>query len=272
MEQKFLSIKMKKTFCRREKQKLVTGLKCYGIWLVLLLIAVQYTICSILSVQQKLSELQAKTPAGQSGMSSNEIDSAYFELYKQKLWLYNRYDNAKFNTMTLSIDLKNRLVALELQGVVLKSSPIESVKVDGFIRHLSPVFYPGLFGQSTQIDTALCTIVKVPVKVSKAATVSSTPNKLSSDSANESTAHCRFYLKNGVILNLKGMPADKRPDWNGKKFWFIQNIKNGLQKLQQSLLFRVPDYHPVMSLQLQDNDLKAIFRALPDHARICIRQ
>ena len=238
---------------------------------ILLFIAVQYTVLSIISVRQLVTNVSTASDT-QANLDAI-TDTSWISLYKEKTWLESRLRVAKTDSISLSINLKDSLMQLELKGVVLKSSKIVDYHADRFFSLMNSTAYHHYFGTEVTGESAESTIQKVPIVLKKApkdsleyASQSTTP-----DSTKTEEVHWVLELSNGNILQIEGASdSGKQKKWkNG--FWMKQNFKRITSDLSQTIRFEVPEYKPTISIIIAEPDAKAIYRALPEKPSVCIR-
>jgi len=240
---------------------------------ILLLVAGQYAALSVLAVRKHLKSLyeleDVRLLSGQQ-----DADSAYFNLYKEKIWLETRFQIAKTDSISLSLNLKDSLLQLELKGVVLKAVKIQQFRCDPFFQHLNAGAYYHYFGSQATGESALSTIVKEPLTVKKAPkdTIEFANQKHVADSVKSEAVHWLLKLDNGITVKIEGSDADSRTDWwLGQRFWWRQDLVKLKEDLKQTVAFKVPEYVPEIEMVISESDAKAIYRALPTYPLVCIR-
>ena len=239
---------------------------------VLFLIALQYTLLSIISVHQLVTTVSTGSDFQPSFDEIN--DTTWLNLYKEKTWLESRLRLAKTDSISLSINLKDSLMQLELKGVVLKSSKIIDSKSDRFFSMLSPTAYHYYFGTEATGENTKSTIEKMPIILKKAPKDSieyANQNSIPESSINEEV-HWILELNNGIVLQIEGTAESgkQKKKWRNS-FWLKQNFYRIKTELRETLQFNVPEYNPTISFIVAEPDAKAIYRALPEKPLVCIR-
>lgn len=234
----------------------------------------QYAILSAKAVLQKMETINKQVDVKLSAMNS-QPDSAYFSLYREKAWLETRFQIARTDSISLSVNLKDSLLQLELKGVVLKTTKIMDFEADQFFYQLSPGAYHHLFSTQTQAGSDFSTIEKEPITIKKApkdSTEVAAPANTEPDSLKREAVHWMMTMDNDVLLKIEGInPEQQKGKWAGHWFWFWQDLRKIKQDLNQTIRFKTPEYQPEIRLTISDTDAKAIYRALPKHPLICIR-
>ena len=246
----------------------------FAIPVVLILLVVQYAVLSVMSVRRYL-----KTVYEQEDVTllsgSKDADSTWFNDYKEKTWLETRFQITRTDSISLSLNLKDSLLQLELKGVVLKSSKIMDFKADRFFSLLNAGAYHHFFGVQASGESALSTIEKEPLTIKKAPkdTIEyNAQSHIAKDSLDTEAVHWLLKLDNGIVLKIEGTDEYTNAEWwLGQQFWWKQNLVQLKKDLRKTLLFRIPDYQPEIAMVISEADAKAIYRALPTHPLICIR-
>jgi len=241
--------------------------------LILLFVAVQYAVLSVMAVRKHLKALYELEDV-QLLSVGHDVDSTYFKLYKEKIWLETRFQISKTDSISLSVDLKDSLLQLELKGVVLKSVKIQEFRYDPFFKYLNTGAYYHYFGVQAVGESALSTIEKEPLKIKKAPkdTIEFANQTHIADSVKTEAVHWLLKLDNGIVVKIEGSDADSKSDWwMGQRFWWQQDFVGLKKDLEQTLAFKVPEYVPQIGMVISEADAKAIYRALPVHPLVCIR-
>lgn len=251
----------------------VRRLLVIAIPVVLVLIAAQYAVLSIISVRNHLKTVyeldDVKLMTGTFGN-----DTTYFNHYKEKNWLETRFQIAKTDSISLSVNLRDSVLQLELKGVVLKTSPIRDFKADRFFMQLSPGAYHHYFGSQATAASAISSIEKEPLVVKQAPKDTAEFNAQShieKDTVNLENVHWLLKLDNGIVLKIEGTDEISGNKWDDRKFWWKQDVEQIKKDIRRTLFFKVPEYEPSISMVISEADARAIYRALPQHPLICIR-
>jgi len=244
------------------------------IFIVLVTVALQYTFFSVAAVRKRMKTINSQADVKLLTAGDGKMDTAYLRLYKEKDWLETRSQIARTDSISLSVDLLDSTLQIELKGVVLKKSKMLDFKADRFLYQLNPGAYHHLFGKQARADTVISSIPKEPLIVKKAPkdTTGVAGGTVVADTSKIEAVHWVLKLDNQVILKIEGVDPHSRLDWcTGQKFWILQNLKETGVELRQVILFKTPEYFPEIRLVVPEADAKAFYRALPVHPLICIR-
>lgn len=245
-----------------------------GLYVVLTVIALLYTIFSVAAVRQRMKAINSQIDVKLLTVNDIEKDTAYLRLYKEKDWLETRLQIARTDSISLSVDLQDSTLQIELKGVVLKKSRIFDFKADRFLYRLNPAAYHHLLGKQAKADTVIASIVKEPLIVKKAPkdTANVEDGTTVIDTSKVEAVHWVLKLDNQVALKIEGVHPNSKSDWwGGQKFWLLQNLKQTAKDLSRVIRLKTPEYFPEIRLVVNEADAKAFYRALPVHPLICIR-
>jgi hypothetical protein len=236
-------------------------------------IAIQYAVLSVMAVKQKMHTFNQQVDENLLPLNKISMDSITKELFRQKAFLESRYQTSKTDSISLSVNLKDSILQLEIKGVILKSTKIAKFKVDQFLYQLKPASYQSLFGTKSKVKKDLSTIRKEPVQVKKAPKSANEviEPSVSVDSLQTELVHWMIELDNDIIIKIEGMDQFSSSDWWAEQnFWLLQN-RIQYQKLKKTIRCQVPEYHPEILLEISEADAKAIYRALPKHSYVNVR-
>ncbi|MUP37757.1 hypothetical protein [Labilibaculum euxinus] len=245
----------------------------YSILLVIIGIALQYGVFSVMAVRQKMKMFDQQIDAALLPINERHMDTVLADLFKKKVFLETRFQMSKADSISLSINLKDSILQLELKGVVINSTKITDFEVDQFLYQLKPATYQHLFGTQLRVKSYLSTISKAPIVVKKAPkdTTEAQASNVKIESLKPEVVHWMLTLDKEIVLKIEGSDQYSRSDWwIGRKFWFKEDM-NSLKNLKETIRFKVPEYYPVIRLVISESEAKAIYRALPAKPFVGIR-
>ncbi|PKQ62511.1 hypothetical protein BZG02_12365 [Labilibaculum filiforme] len=245
----------------------------YGVLIVMIGIALQYGIFSVIGVRQKMKMFDEQVDVVLLPLNEKHMDSVIVDLFQKKVFLETRFQMSKNDSISLSLNLKDSLLQLEMKGVVIKSTKITDFEVDEFLYQLKPATYQHLFGTQMKVKSYLSTISKAPIVVKKAPKDTTEAQAASAkiDSVKTEAVHWMLTLDKEIILKIEGSDEFSRSDWwNGQMFWFREDL-NSFKNLKETIRFKVPEYYPEIRLVISEAEAKAIYRALPSKPFVGIR-
>jgi hypothetical protein len=170
------------------------------------------------------------------------------------------------DSIALSVHLSDSLVCLSIKGVDVHKSHISSYQNDGVLRLLDNATYMKIFSKPLKIVSQKASIAKEPVVIRKAP---KTPEEAALlQFQPDTTEPGRIF----IFLELEyGLRVELEPENAGfKNRGFLYYIVEAIDKYRNLLAGVVNEYHPVIRVRLTDEDLIAIYRALPKEANIAI--
>ncbi len=190
-------------------------------------------------------------------------DSKAWEIQKEISWLEQQLVLAKSDSMSLGINLRDSLLQVQLKGTVLLQAKILYQKPSNFLEEINPLVYLRFFNTSKTIYTEGANLPKKPIKKVLVSNVAVNSGDATTKKVADPRLFWEFYFSNnikvvvnGVTLNLDSIPAVS-----------VQKdvIKTNLADLLQQP--KTPN-SPTLYLWLNDKEAKAIYRALPEKARV----
>lgn len=197
-------------------------------------------------------------------------DTGNSYLLREKLFLESRIELAGYDSAGISIDLISSMARLELKGVSLQSFDIKGIKYGNFFRTLDNTEYSYLLMGSSPAVKQRANFKKEPVRIIDAPrdTTNLLPDFIPADTANFRPSHATLQLENGITVIL----IDDKASFIKRAAWDIGEKSAGAASIIKYMTrFRIPDYNPVIKLYLSGNDIRTIYRAIPEMGRIAIR-
>jgi len=250
----------------------------YGILIIVLSVLVLTSIYAFLSISAVREQMKVAIDKAQG---TPEVDSELFTQLKQKAWLESKIKMADLDSIGMSIDLEQKLIQLELKGVVLMTSKIRDYSISGYFKKMDGNVYFAMFGNPLTIKEFKSSIAKNPFKIVQAPKdtiaaqlAADAAAKKEKEALQNENVFWTVKLDRGFDLDIQGIDsiaeAQKKYEF-GKGFEFERNMKNIANSFQHILRFSKPDYTPEILISIPENEAKAILRALPSKALVTIR-
>jgi hypothetical protein len=194
-------------------------------------------------------------------------------LVRQKAYLESRIVMAGSDSIGLAVDLRDSILSLEINGIMLHRAKIKDFKVEKFFFSLHHKTYMDLFSKSLIVEQEHGTIVKEPIFVQKAPRDTSEAANyfFLPDTVQSRAVFVTFSLNQGIRLCLeedtKGSLLKKC-----RRFSHLAGISTRLtgKNIYAILRFKVPVYEPAITISLTGKDITSIYRALPGKAMVAI--
>jgi hypothetical protein len=187
------------------------------------------------------------------------------ELLNRKTSLDARLKMAEDDSIGLRISLKENMVYLEIQGIVLHRSPIIRHSSSYFFRHLNAAEKYILFHKPLRIQDEESTIPKDRFIIKMAPKDSTeVEDVILPDTIHTVPVMYRFNLNHGIRVQVTGQLADSIPQfWPRFRFDFEDRTRF-IKALVQSIFngTEVP-YRPTLRIVINSREAESIYRAIP---------
>ncbi len=235
-------------------------------WIILLLLfIINLTVATVKSGNYS-RELHAQIDSIKT-ISDNWPNSEIKALQKQQLWFEQQLQLAKSDSFSLGINLHDSLVQVHLKGTVLFQAKILAQKPTQYISNINKQLYLKVFGTPASIDTCAANIPKRALIKVVAPPIGTEKEAIKTDSTKVEALNWIIKSSNGMLIVVKGVILEPDSTMNIKKSSdiFSYRLKHALDNPFSK------KYNPVLYLWLNDTEAKAIYRALPEKAKIIMR-
>lgn len=252
-----------KEFFKKNK-KLLFGI--LAVWAMFLLLIVVMSIFSLVQ-SERFADRLFMTDGGENEFPGWN-DEKTKNLIKEKWWLEQQLTLAKSESISLGINLKDSIVQVQLKGTVLFQAKILKQEPKQFFVLANEKVYRMLLAETSKIDSCRANIPKKPIKKVIAPLVGSEVSETKTDTLKENRLNWHFITNRGIEVVINGV---------------LQNQDSTYSKIpviSDMMLFRLvggfrkpfqPKNTALLYLWLDDQDAKAIYRALPDSAQVIFR-
>ena len=177
------------------------------------------------------------------------------------------------DSIGLIVNLPDSLVQLSLKGVIIHSSKTTFLKSDPLLNRLDPLVQYLLFSQPLKVNRHFATIIKEPVVVRKAPkdTTEARLNAWKPDTLIQKPAFLELEIQSGIRIVFS------QNEKNTLKNWFVENLFHLKRKLRQTGLnirelirFNWSGYVPEIRIELSADELRSVYRALPERGYVII--
>lgn len=191
------------------------------------------------------------------------------KVYKEALLRLSENDSIQ-----LVINLQDSTVCLFIKGVKIHSSKALRIKRDALLDKVSNLQYAWLFNEPIALQTQYATIVKEPIVERQAPkdTIEAAANAYQPDTLVQKPAFLLMELDYGIRVILE---QDRRANFEDKweHFKFYSHIinKDVQSGLHSFVNLQKHDFYPTVTLEIPMDELRAIYRALPNQSWVVIR-
>ena len=201
-----------------------------------------------------------------------ESDEA-ITLFKQKAFIEAQIKLADSDSIGLVINLKDSTVTLVIKGVSIHVSKIEKMKIDRFFKAVHPLVYAKLFSVPLFMTSENTSIVKEPIVIRKAPkdTIEAMATALVPQMPKQNPACFEINLPNDFsVLLIQNELLTKEDRQVVRKFKAEQRERNWKDNFKSVVHLKQVCYSPSITLWLDANEIRSIYRALPTRPAIVI--
>jgi hypothetical protein len=243
-----------------------------------LLITLLFLFCISIAIAP-LHKIKAyKNIVNSDTLFVEKFDSIYYNREMNPFVKEKTYKNALLklsekDSIQLVVNLSDSLVSLSIKGVIIHQSKISAFNTDMLLKKIPFIQEVKLFSEPLSIHTQYATIVKEPVVVRHAPkdTIEAALNAWQPDTLVQNPAFVLFELEYGIQLIFE---QDKNLTFYDKrvKFNFYNNLRLRQAKAEVTNFVRLnqQEYHPKITVKINVDDLRAIYRALPKNSFVVL--
>ena len=251
------------------------GFKIFVLVFIVILLAFLsvYTYLSLSAVRSQMNEVRTKVE------KTEAVNPALIGLMKDKAWMESLLKMAGDDSIGLAIDLKEKVIQLELKGVVVMKSKIRDYSTSGFFKQMDANVYFTMFGTPLTITRIESSIDKNHFKVIQApkdtiAAQAAAEAAAKKDSLPKENVFWTMRLDRDIELNIQGIDSisDSQSKYKlGQGFESKRDMKNILNSFKQIIRFKKPNYTPEILISIPENEAKTILNALPKKSMVTIK-
>jgi hypothetical protein len=194
-------------------------------------------------------------------------------LVKEKAYKEALLKLSESDSIQLVINLSDSTVNLSIKGVVIHQTKAGSFERDRILNDMPLKQQVKLFSKPLSVYSQHASIVKEPVVERDAPkdTLEAALNAWQPDTLIQKPAFTVFSLEYGinVILEQQANPT-LQDKWTMFNFYNRLIINSSFQAAYRFVTFKKQEYHPRLTIKMPSNDLRAIYRALPDQTLVVI--
>jgi len=218
----------------------------------------------------------ADTTAKANKLTGEEraLSDKLFRLELTEDFLNARLKLAQSDSVGISINLPDKVVTMEIEGVVVRECKILDYTITkGFSRLTRDRLVTWLSDPFT-LQSSVSTILKAPVVYLKAPkdTTEANEQQTAPTLPADTTVYFRLFFDRNLTVDIN---QEETPPAKGKKARFKFKLHNRYFSAREALraLFRPQEspYHFWIRLKLSREDARIIYRALPEHGLMALR-
>ena len=232
------------------------------VFVLLLAFTVTRYLMAMKTVESAAKEKLAQIPEEEindAGWNIPEIQ----EKKKEVHWLERRLQLAKTDSLNLGINFADSIVQVQLRGTVLLQAKIRNQIPAQLFESLNYGTYLD-FTKIASIVEEQATIVKRPVKRVQAPKNEDEAAKIKHDTITDPLLVWKFKLDNDIEVVITGIGLNKDSVVEAR---YNKDILNYSTEHFKKNLFP-KTYIPTLFIWLNDNDAKALYRAIPEKGKV----
>jgi len=194
-------------------------------------------------------------------------------LVKEKAFKEALLKLAQSDSIQLVINLSDSTVNLSIKGVVIHRTKTGSFEKDRIFNEIPLIQQVKVFSQPLRVQSQYATIVKEPVvvRIAPKDTLEAALNAWQPDTLIQNPAFLILSAEYGINIIFEQEDNRTMQDkWKRFGFYNRLRIRSSIQSISSSVRFRKQDYHPTITIKMPADDLRAIYRALPQNTLIVI--
>lgn len=200
-------------------------------------------------------------------------DPEYLELQKKKSFLEARIKMAESDSICLSVNLKDSLAMLEINGAAVFSSKISRIKLSSIFNKASEYAIAGMLSSPLEVNESFSTIEKEPImiKIAPKDTIEANVPDIMPDTSSFEPVNFILVMKNGVRLYVYQEEEEKSSDKKSMfKFDLDDRMRFTRAAIDSIIKLKAPDSEPFIKIRLPKDDAKIIYRAIATKGLVSI--
>jgi len=239
---------------------------------MILVVLAGYMLCIGLAPLNKMGEFERQFAADSvyfSQYSGMIEDPGLKELFRDIYYREALLELAGNDSIQLVVNLADSAVCLMIKGLMVHEAPVPRFRIDKYLHKMPNSHYAVAFSDPLRILEQHSTIVKEPVVVRHAPgdPEEAALNAYFPDTLIQKPAFLEFSLDHGIRLVME---QEMNPSFLDRlvRFGFRTSCttRRSLHSIADFFAFRRQEYTPEVIIRVPVNDLRAIYRALPDSA------
>lgn len=243
----------------------------------LILILFLFELVFVLAPYQKLNEYKQRVASDSLFIASYDSvwnNSEFTDLIKEKTFKEALRILSENDSIQLVINLRDSVVCLYINGVKIHQTNVKMIETDLVLNNLNTMQYVYLFSKPLTVNSQYATIVKEPIVVRQAPkdTAEAAINAYKPDTLMQNPAFLELRLPYEIDLIFEQEITPNSPEEKAKnEFYKTLGGNKHLIAFKRFIRFNKQEYKPTITIILPANDLRAIYRALPNESYVVIK-
>jgi hypothetical protein len=247
------------------------------ILIVLALIVLAYMILSIIGIRKKIESINDEFGIVLSTENTVEKklygNPEFLNLQKEKSFLQAQIIMAESDSICLSINLRDSVAALQINGAAVHSAKISEIRMSSIFRKVNEYAITGMLSSPFEVRESYSTIKKEPIMIKMAPkdTIEANVPNILPDTSSLEPVNFILEMNYGVKLYVYQEENDKSSDRrNLFLFDLIDRLRYARVALRTLINFKMPEYQPYIKIRIPKDDAKIIFRAIARQGLVAV--
>lgn len=178
------------------------------------------------------------------------------------------------DSIQLVVNLNDSSIELNIRGVVIHQTRIDFFSRDKLLEQIPPIQEAYLFSRPLPVIYHYSTIVKEPIVVRHAPSESAeaVPDAWEPDTLIQHPAFVAFWTEHNLRIILEqDIQTSLKEHWTRSGFYTHLFLRKTILSLRHLICFEKQTYQPAITIRLPVNDLRAIYRALPEQPYVVLK-
>jgi hypothetical protein len=244
--------------------------------IVVIAFVVYYSLMEMRSPAKKMAEISARY--GVANLEKRKLpknissDSTFLALLKEQAYLQSRVLMAETDSVYLTLNLAERVVNIEISGVVVHSTHINEYEASKLITDGDQFAITSLLSQPLTIVSDTSSIAKIAIimKIAPKDTSEFKPDAIP-DTAFYEPVNYIFETDRGIKIIVYQSEEINQGDTKDRFLFDLPHrLISAKSAMKDILAFKVPEYQPFIKIKIPSVDAKIIYRAIPKHGQIAV--
>lgn len=200
--------------------------------------------------------------------------SEFHDLVKEKTFKEALLVLSHNDSIQLVINIPDSSVCLYINGVKIHQTNVTKIETDLLLNKLNIMQYAYIFSNPLSVNSQYATIVKEPIVVRQAPkdTAEVANNAYKPDTLMQNPAFLELRLAYEIDLILEQEIQPNSPEAQARKeFYKTIGGNKYIMAFKRFIHFKKQEYRPTITIILPANDIRAIYRALPQKSFVVIK-
>lgn len=258
-----------------KKFSLAIRIPLWGLTFLSIAFILYFIVMSLISTSRKISEINSNYSFKQIEKTSIDekffTDSTFVEMQKEKAFTQSRIAMAESDSIGLTLNLKDSLALLEINGVVVHKTKISFMRICKAFNKANSYAVASMLSTPLNIIKDTATIKKVPLTLRMAPKDTSEYVPFVPDTSVTDPVNYILEMNKGIRIFVYQQEREKSKDaYNQILFDITDRTKNTVDALRKIVNFEVPEYRLYIKIKVPKVDAKIIYRAIPQKGKITV--